>query len=190
MTTDRRVARRVARPLPKTSAAGTRKTEPEKRRSLPMTTAVRGLSRFFVLPSVLLAASLVHPAGAWAQAQTDAQQDCANGLLKQAVKIGKTQTKANSSCLKSSQASDEASLGLITQAQTADGCLTNDQKGKHAKAKDKAADIVSGCAATPTFGSTLGKSAGAADAGARAAVRDIFGLNVDELWHLLSYDDE
>ena len=150
--------------------------------------------RFFVrtralLPVAILAGALVAPSGAWAQAQTEDQQACANKLLKQAAKIGKTQTKVNSSCLKYSQASDEASLGLITQAQTGDGCLTNDQKGKMAKAKAKSADILADCVATPDFGSTLSASSGAADAGARTTVRDIFGLNVDKLWRLLPFID-
>ncbi|HXC52023.1 MAG TPA: hypothetical protein VN634_14135 [Candidatus Limnocylindrales bacterium] len=155
-----------------------------------MSTANRGLSRSLVLLVAVLAANALQPSGAWAAAQSAAQQECANNLLKQAAKIGKTQTKANAACIKAAQSSDEEKLGLFTQTRTADACLTNDPKAKLAKAKDKAADILADCSAAPDFGSTLGVSAGAGDAGAHATIRDIFGLNVDELWRLLPYDDE
>ncbi|HYC53985.1 MAG TPA: hypothetical protein VEL28_03505 [Candidatus Binatia bacterium] len=123
-------------------------------------------------------------------AQSEDQQACANAVFKQAAKIAKSQTKTNSSCLKYSQGDLIDKLGGEGQYKSADACLTNDQKGKLAKAAAQLSSIVADCVAQPDFGSAGDNAAGSGSGHARAIVRDIFGLNVDQLWRALSYDDE
>ncbi|HYB98087.1 MAG TPA: hypothetical protein VEC57_03025 [Candidatus Limnocylindrales bacterium] len=107
-----------------------------------------------------------------------------------AAKIGKSQTKTNSGCLKYSHLKLNDKLGADGQDKTSDSCLTNDPKGKLVKANEQLAGIVADCVAQPDFGSNGTNAGGAGSGHARATMRGIFGLNLEQLWRRLSYTDE
>ena len=121
---------------------------------------------------------------AGAQAQTPAQQSCLNALYKSAGKVGKTQGKVNTKCVKDRQAPKLENLGNPGQEQTIDACLTNDVKGSVAKqVRGRRESRDQQCTAEPpSFGAgTADQIAGAASSQIRQVVRDLFGPNFHSL---------
>jgi hypothetical protein len=115
---------------------------------------------------------------AFGQAQSKDQQGCINALNKDGAKVGATQGKENTACIKNAGKSGGAG---------AQDCLTEDSKGKVAKAASKVqADFDKKCTTeTPDFG-VPGVPAGTAQAVAAAGqddevllVADIFGSPLD-----------
>jgi hypothetical protein len=115
-----------------------------------------------------------------AQSQNEAQQSCINELNKGLGKVAKAQGKELSTCLKNSA---KGKLGV----QTIEVCLTADNKGKVAKAKQKMITKAgSVCAGDPNapdypdFGATNPNTVHqAAIDGMVDMTHDIFGLDLD-----------
>ena len=144
----------------------------------------RYLRASFVLLAVAVLATIASAGTARAQTQNKAQQECLNGLYKGGAKVGKTQGKSDSKCIKNRQAFAFAQLGNDGQEQTADACLTNDVKGQVAKVSAAVGQTETDrCTAEPpSFGAgTADQIAGAAASQARAVLRDVFGPNIDAL---------
>ena len=126
------------------------------------------------LVSVTGAMILLSSGVAFGQAQSKNQQGCVNALNKDGAKVGATQGKENTSCIKN------AGKGKESNPQA---CLTADSKGKVAKAASKiSADFDKKCTAeTPTTGVPgvfSGTAAAVADAGQDDEVQfvaDVFG---------------
>jgi hypothetical protein len=139
--------------------------------------------RFVILSTVAALAALCvvsAPNAARAQAQSAAQQACLNGLYKAGAKLTKAQGKTNSSCVQYDQKLQTGKLGNPGQELTTDACLTNDPKGKLAKAAAKVADV--DCSSAPTFGSAgANRVAGASSSQSRAVLRDVFGPNLNDI---------
>ncbi len=115
-----------------------------------------------------------------AEVQTSGQQKCLNALYKGAGKVGQSQGKVNSKCVKSRQANATDQLGNPDQERTLDACPSNDIKGSVAKATaGLVATETSKCTVEPpTYGAgTADQLAGAASSQSRAVLRDLLGLN-------------
>ena len=130
------------------------------------------------LVSIAGAVILLGQGMAFGQAQSKNQQGCVNALNKDGAKVGATQGKENTSCIKN------AGKGKESNAQ---GCLTADSKGKVAKAASKiSADFDKKCTAeTPTTGVPgvfSGTAAAVADAGQDDEIQfvaDVFGSDLN-----------
>ena len=131
--------------------------------------------------SAILATTLLVPTSSSAQVLDKDQQKCLNTLNKEASKIAKTQGKSNRACLKAVISGKTESLGNGGQTQTAQACLTNDVKGKGAKAQAKlAAADADKCAVPPPFGHTGEAVTGASSTDEVVGmVADIFGPDLD-----------
>lgn len=103
---------------------------------------------------------------AFGQAQDKVQQGCINTVNKDAGKVGATQGKENSACVKTG-----------TKGPVAANCPTVDSKGKVAAAKSKTvSDAAAKCTTLPNFGFTSATGANAAaQQGELDLLADIFG---------------
>lgn len=159
-----------------------------------MSTAPRPLrDRFVILSTAVTAAAvsaLLAPLAARAQVQTAAQQACLNGLYKAGAKLTKAQGKTNSSCVKYDQKNQTTKFGNPGQERTTDACLTNDPKGQLAKTAAKVGAV--DCSSAPAFGSGgADRVAGASSSQSRAILRDVFGLNLnDVILYAPAYGDD
>ncbi|TDJ05781.1 MAG: hypothetical protein E2O71_10575, partial [Deltaproteobacteria bacterium] len=114
---------------------------------------MRGLSQLR-RPAFLIAgmcAALLMFSGVASAQLEKAQQKCLNGLTKEAGKVDKAQGADNSACVKNF---GKSKLDKLGPGGTVEDCLTNDVKGKVAKAKTKVAGVVCSGAADPGFGVT------------------------------------
>ncbi len=100
--------------------------------------------------TALLLALFLVPGLASAQLSKDAKK-CLNGLAKEAGKMDKAQGGDDGDCIKNYGKGKPDKLG---PGGTVEDCLTNDVKGKVAKAKTKVAGVVCSGAANPGFGVT------------------------------------
>jgi hypothetical protein len=135
---------------------------PEKRRTNAALLTVTGLALFLM------------PASASGQPQDKGQQKCIAAMSKDGVKVGATQGKENTACIRNATQSKEPDP---------DGCLTADLKGKVLRASAKTlADFDKNCVLAPPDFGIPGVFGGTAAAVNEAAideelllVRDIFG---------------
>lgn len=117
--------------------------------------------------------------------QTSDQQRCISDMNKYAVRLARTQNRADGDCVKNAGRGLTVKLGVPPQTQTAQACLTNDVGGRVAKDSLKLTDRdTKSCLTTPTqlpgFGYAGASTAGA---GARAAgltiTSGLFGPDLD-----------
>lgn len=125
-----------------------------------------------------LALALLQLTGVPAQAQfpTKDQSKCIRLMNKKGSAISRFQLKEGRSCLRNAQKGKTDKLGLPPQPQTAEDCLSNDVRGKLAKASSKLTDTetkscVGLSSGPPTFGYT---SATNVDAAAKERTLTIF----------------
>ena len=102
------------------------------------------------------------------------QQKCLNGLTKEAGKVDKAQGGDNSACVKNF---GKAKFDKLGPGGTVEDCLTNDVKGKVAKAKTKVAGVVCSGEADPGFGVT-GTIADEAMDAELALIHAVFGSDL------------
>jgi cysteine-rich repeat protein len=109
-----------------------------------------------------------------AQVLSSNQQGCVNALNKAGQKVGATQGKDNTSCIK-----DDGNGNLI--GMTADMCLTADRKTKVAGAEAKTVDAqAKKCASFPPYGTTNAATVNIAAKGEDLSlVFDVFGPTLD-----------
>ncbi len=131
----------------------------------------RFVSSFTVMAtSAALAATVTTPA--FAQVQSDVQQDCLNSLYESGAKVASTLAKDVAKCVGDYS---KGSLGI-----TAQDCLTADLKGKVGKARVKAAGAaLKDCSAPPTIGASSVVSINAAFGGNILRMGDVFGNPLD-----------
>jgi len=102
------------------------------------------------------------------------QQKCLNGLTKEAGKVDKAQGGDDSACVKNF---GKAKFDKLGPGGTVEDCLTNDVKGKVAKAKTKVAGVVCSGEADPGFGVT-GTIADEAMDAELALIHAVFGSDL------------
>src|SRR5689334_4014834 len=95
------------------------------------------------LSASILALALLVPGSPALAAQSKDQQSCVNSLNKAGAKVGATQGKLNSSCVK------DGGAGNLDQP-TVDACITADAKGKVSGAQSKTTDAQAKCKAVPS----------------------------------------
>ncbi len=111
---------------------------------------------------------------AFAQVLSNSDQTCVNALNKAGQKVGASQGKDNTSCIKDD---GNGKLGVLT----ADDCLTEDRKGKVAKAELKTGDSeTKKCSSVPPYGKTNAATVNTAAKGEELSlVFDVFGPTLD-----------
>lgn len=125
----------------------------------------------------LALAAMFVPGTLWAELPK-AEQICINKMNSDGVKVQAAQLKVNDGCVK-----DAVKTSLTPQA-VADACIEADSKGKVAKKRAKTvADIPKKCAPAPSiFFSGAVTTNDAAEEGAKALLRDVFGPGLGSLW--------
>lgn len=118
--------------------------------------------------------------------QTKPQQNCINAINKAGAALVKTQGKVSGGCLKDAADGKLEKLGTPPQAQTAQGCLTNDVKGAVAKAigavatKESKLCLADPAAQTPNYAFTGASATGiAGTAAGLELVTKLFGNDLD-----------
>lgn len=124
----------------------------------------------------LAVAAMVVPAAVWAELP-NAEQICINKMNSDGVKVQAAQLKLNDGCVK------DAVKTQLVPGPAADACIELDAKGKVAKKRaSTTADITKKCGTTPSIffsGDTVTNDA--AENGAKALVRDVFGPTLGAL---------